>query len=269
VSFPLAMAGVRPPCGPGEAEPGPGVPELSGVSIPGVARLLEAAGAQELLGWWLTPAERAELARLEVPKRRHDWLSGRVAAKDAVRRRHGLAGPDAFLRVQVAAVSSGPESGRPFYRLDGQQGRFGLSISHSGDTALAALARHEGQAVGVDLEQVEPREASFEAIALSERELQGLEGLGGGERAREVTRLWALKEALAKALGTGLRLPLTQVTARVAQQSAPAPEAGFEADGPGAAALAAALGRGRISARSFCMGGALAAWVVLQPGAQR
>jgi hypothetical protein len=66
---------------------------------------------------------------------------------------------------------------------------------------MAALASFEPH-VGIDLEKIEPREASFEAIAFDDEERAMLDEFDN--RAEAVTRFWCAKEAVAKALGRGL-----------------------------------------------------------------
>src|SRR5438067_1875775 len=168
--------------------------------------------ARDCLDLWLAPSERDTHARLAVPKRRREWLAGRVIAKELVRRRHGLHGAAALRRIAIEAPQEGPSKGKPRYRIDDAPGAFDLSISHSGDVAIAALAVSEDERIGIDVEQIAPREASFEELALSPHERDDIAGLSGEARALAITERWVLKEALAKALGTGLRLHVDRVT---------------------------------------------------------
>lgn len=161
-------------------------------------------------GSWLTEVELAHWSTLRVPKRRQEWLAGRVAAKELVRRRE-YGRPD-LRSIEISAAGSGPDRGRPRYAVGGRPGTYALSITHSGGVALAALARSENDAVGVDLEQVCARDEGFEAIALSPDERRTLSPLRGDARWRAVTSIWTLKEALLKALGLGLRVPMARLT---------------------------------------------------------
>ena len=163
---------------------------------------------------WLTPEEQRAFAAFRVPKRRREWLAGRWVAKEIVRQRHGLQGPEAWQDIQIGSVRGGLEHGRPVYTLHGHPGPFALSITHCSGVALAALACRENLRLGVDLERVQLRGESFEAVALSGVEIERLRGVCGETRWRAVTRIWVLKEALAKALGIGLRLPLPLLSVR-------------------------------------------------------
>lgn len=109
----------------------------------------------------------------------------------------------AYLGVPAAALAfvSGPH-GKP--ALAPPHDALAFSWSHSGDYALAALAR--GVAPGVDLERVQPRPRALE---LAERyfaaeEAVALRGLSGEARTRAFFALWTAKEAVLKALGRGL-----------------------------------------------------------------
>jgi len=73
----------------------------------------------------------------------------------------------------------------------------GVSISHSGDLAVAALGPGE---IGIDLERI--REPSYGVMGRCfTREERDAVDAGGGE---VFTRIWTQKEALGKALGTGI-----------------------------------------------------------------
>ncbi len=154
---------------------------------------------------YLSRSERREWAAFRGPeKRRTEWVLGRAAAKDAVRRllkaRHDV---DVF----PADIEIGhDEKGRPWASVPSLGGSMDypvVSISHS-DAWFAALAGYTGGRLGIDLEQVRPREDSFLRIAFDETELALLSSLAPPERDEWVTRLWCAKEAVAKAVGTGL-----------------------------------------------------------------
>src|SRR5262249_14102602 len=74
--------------------------------------------------------------------------------------------------------------------------------SHKDDLAVAIV--DDTYEVGIDLERIEPRTESFCAIAFTEAEI----ALGAGrDRDEWHARVWAAKEAVAKALGTGMTDP--------------------------------------------------------------
>jgi 4'-phosphopantetheinyl transferase len=233
-------------------------PVVHCITIDAVERLAGSGEDRERrLSCWLTLEEREIYAALRVPKRRREWLSGRLAAKEAVRRRHRLLGADAFTRIEILAVTSGRERGRPYYRVDGSSAAsFGLSIAHSGGVAVATLATRLGERIGVDVEHPVEGGPGFESLLLGPCERRRLEDLPGPERRRALSRLWVLKEAFTKALGIGLRLPLSAI--RV--------QGGVEAPSfllpPG---IEATLAPGTTQAEAFERDGVWFAWVSLAP----
>jgi len=149
---------------------------------------------------YLTTSERAVYDGLS-PRRRRQWLAGRVAAKDAVRawlREHrGIA---AIWPQEFAIVND--EAGAPELRSNVTAtlpAGLHLSLAHKGTLAVAIVGT---QPVGIDLEKIEPREAGFLALTFTEAELALL---GGPDAPAEHTRGWVAKEVAAKARGTGLQ----------------------------------------------------------------
>ncbi|MDX3802359.1 beta-ketoacyl synthase N-terminal-like domain-containing protein [Streptomyces sp. AK04-3B] len=150
--------------------------------------------------------ERAQYAE-HAPRGRRQWLLGRIAAKDAVRRwlwDHGE-GPvfPAELRVRNDAA------GLPY--VTGEHGRIlpplDVSLAHCAEAAVAIVRPHRpGPGPGIDVEEVVERTPQTLAAALGADELAllgALCGAGGDREALWFTRFWAAKEAVAKAEGTG------------------------------------------------------------------
>ena len=85
----------------------------------------------------------------------------------------------------------------------GENSSVSFNVSHSGDHGLIAL--NAGRRLGVDVEECVPKPT----LALLIEEVMGpdeqaeLAALHGVERLHRFYRLWTLKEALIKALGTG------------------------------------------------------------------
>jgi phosphopantetheinyl transferase len=144
---------------------------------------------------YLGERERQEYER-QPPRGQRAWLSGRVAAKDAVRAVLWSEGDGPLYPVEVGIANE--PSGRPVVRAAcGRDLR--VSIAHKDDVAVAMAA--VGRDVGIDVERVEARGASFADIAFTPAELRLVDG---EPRDEEWTRMWAAKEAAAKAAGTGL-----------------------------------------------------------------
>lgn len=130
----------------------------------------------------LSEKEAALYSAFRVEKRRKEWLAGRLAAKAL------LAGAG---EKDLSAFEIGMDRlGRP------SCGGALLSISHSGGWALAA-AKPGSEFLGADLEKIEERHPAWYADYFHPAELPVPDPSAA-------TRLWAIKEALMKALGLGL-----------------------------------------------------------------
>lgn len=131
----------------------------------------------------LTPAEAGRYSAFRLEKRRCEWLAGRLAAKRLLSEAEGGA-PLASFEIGMDAY------GRPAC------GSRLVSISHSNGWALAAYK--PGCAfLGADLEQVQERHPAWYRDYFHPSELPAPDPSAA-------TRLWAVKEALMKALGLGL-----------------------------------------------------------------
>ncbi len=94
--------------------------------------------------------------------------------------------------------------GKPFAVVRGERSRAGFNVSHGGDHGLIALG--PDVRVGVDLEERRPRRDLDQLIGavMGPAERGELAALEGADRLRLFYRIWTFKEALTKALGTGL-----------------------------------------------------------------
>ncbi|WP_329521040.1 beta-ketoacyl synthase N-terminal-like domain-containing protein [Spirillospora sp. NBC_01491] len=159
-------------------------------------------GSRELImRRYLCAAERTRFEEL-TPNARRAWLLGRIAAKDAVRRRlwdHG-AGP-----VYPAEITIEDDAGRP--RAAGAFRAPGISLAHcagQGRSPGIAVALAGPGPVGIDIEPVVEPDDGTERATLTVTERRLLHDRTGAERAALFTRLRTAKAAVAKALGTGL-----------------------------------------------------------------
>ncbi len=85
-----------------------------------------------------------------------------------------------------------------------------FNLTHSYGRALIAVSR--GRAVGIDLESVKPdREvAGLAQRFLTSGEQRLIEHADADAKSEMFTRVWVAREAAAKALGTGLQVPLNR-----------------------------------------------------------
>jgi phosphopantetheinyl transferase len=153
----------------------------------------------------LSPGEWEFWRRMRaVDKRRHEWLLGRAAAKDAVRRlvEEHAGVPLAPSEIEILPDPYGrPRAAGPWAARLGIQPA--ISISHSHGTAVALAALRPGQLVGIDLENLDQRRENFEAIAFAPDERRMLAAMPPESRQEWALRMWCAKEAVAKALGRG------------------------------------------------------------------
>ncbi len=142
----------------------------------------------------LSDAEQEFFQQLRHPKRRREWLGGRIAAKAAL-----LNLPeDAAFAAQARRLTILPDAqGRP--KVSGGADSLTLSITHSGRyaAALAAPGRH----CGIDLQIISAKLPLLTKYFAAAAELELLAGQPDiGEEAAALTMLWAVKEAVKKSL---------------------------------------------------------------------
>ena len=146
------------------------------------------AAVRSALEELLTESERRSYRALAA-ERRADWLSARVALKEALRRSR---------RRDDISIEYDP-SGAP--QLSGCDD-LRCSIAHSDGAGFAAVA-HES--IGADLERVRPRPWRLIRHVCVPAELRYLDGLASsGDEL--LTLAWTVKEAVLKGLRVGLRI---------------------------------------------------------------
>ena len=157
-----------------------------------------AASRELMMRRYLDERERAAYEALG-PRQRRGWLLGRIALKDAVRLAAWRRGDPAIYPVEIAtdhdpggwATVAGPHTAG-----------LAVSVAHKDELAVALVA--DDGVPGIDVERVEDHPDSLVAVAFTDGELALV---AGRDRAEWLTRLWAAKEALAKARRTGLTDP--------------------------------------------------------------
>ena len=152
----------------------------------------------------LDAAERRDFAEMAgSAARRTEWLFGRVAAKEAVRRflkdNYQARWSDADVRVWADG------SGKPHALgawSDFLAAKLDIAIAHTSKFVVAAAAANAR--VGVDVESTE-RDLSeeFTAGVFTPDELEL--AAQAANSSQTVIKFWCAKEALSKALGTGIR----------------------------------------------------------------
>lgn len=169
--------------------------------------------------WWSQPLASAddyldtlddrERGRFDAFRQDADklrFLTGRVLARSAVARWLGT--EPVAIRFEATCADCGKPHGRP--RVIGHDD-IALSLSHSGDRVGVAVT--VGVPVGLDVETASGR-ATEDLIdyALNDTERAAVAGLAPEDAAAAFFTYWARKEALMKATGRGLKIPLRSIT---------------------------------------------------------
>ncbi len=151
----------------------------------------------------LAPDERARAERFYFERDRNRFVAGRCLLRIIL---GGYLGMDPS-QIEFAYR----EAGKPVLK-PGPQGEFlEFNLSHSNDLALYIFSRnHE---VGIDVEYIHsmPDMDDFAEKFFSSRETELINSLRGEEKDAAFFKLWTCKEALLKANGSGLTMPLSHM----------------------------------------------------------
>ncbi len=138
----------------------------------------------------LSPAELNGLNQLFALKKQVERLAGRWAVKNLVMQETGLS-PDT---IEIHNDASGAPCLAPSFH-------YAISITHSGDYALAALCGN-ADAIGVDMEAVSPVDIpALLHAGFSNKEQRAY----AGADLETILKIWTIKEALLKYRRTGLK----------------------------------------------------------------
>ena len=145
---------------------------------------------------WLDAAERRRLRRFRIhgPGRRFSLCRAALRAVLASR-----------LACRNERITFGADDhGKPFAMVDGVPAAISFNISHSGDHGLIAVGPRGG--LGIDVEERQPRRHMNRLIetVFTETEQAAFTTAEGRDRTHLFLDFWTMKEALVKALGTGL-----------------------------------------------------------------
>ena len=151
---------------------------------------------------WLDPREKERLHRFRIDRPRREFALCRAALR---------ANLCELLGCTNERLSFGfGEHGKPFALVDGEAASTSFNLSHSAGHGLIAFAARgrPGNRIGVDAEVRRP-DRDFDGIGervFGAEERAALSAARGEDKVRLFYRLWTLKEALIKALGTGFSL---------------------------------------------------------------
>src|SRR5579864_3286892 len=163
---------------------------------------------------WLCANETLRLSAMKFAKRRNDWRLGRWTAKCAIAAYLGWRVERSVLvHIEIRPATSGaPE---PF--IAEQRAALGVSLSHCGGRAIAAVVPSE-VVVGCDLEKIEPRIHAFVSDYFTSEEHLVVENMPAPSQPALVTLLWSAKESALKALCVGLRLDTRSISVHLGDE---------------------------------------------------
>ena len=145
---------------------------------------------------WLSGEELACLDTFGSEKRRREFIAGRAAARSLLARRLACDPADVPLRIADDGAVDVAPSPEP------QSAPVHLSIAHSGPHAVAVISE---QPVGVDLEEIVPRDPGLERFLMAPDQ-RGVISDWPYAWDESLVLAWTLKEAVLKARRSGFRL---------------------------------------------------------------
>lgn len=150
------------------------------------------------LARWLTGEELQKLHSFALPKRKNEWLAGRICAKVVTACQLQLSQPVHYHKIKIA----NNESGRPYLQLTSEYAHLrmhDISISHSGDFAIAICADNF---CGVDIQKSSDTLTRVQERYCNSNEFSQLAHiLGKLPENKRLNLLWTAKEAIRKAIG--------------------------------------------------------------------
>jgi holo-[acyl-carrier protein] synthase len=178
---------------------------------------------------FLTEWEHSYIHDLKIPKRKMDFLCGRLAGKRAVRRH--------LIKNYHSSMNTGFEhppfkdieikrtvTGRPIVRIkDGVSGNvtsdYYVSISHTEGVAASLVSnKMDCKGIGIDIEKIEERDSSLFSVAFTDMEIGMLKQKISNQNSKgnhlleeEIARYWSIKEAVMKSMGVGVNIDLKDI----------------------------------------------------------
>lgn len=151
----------------------------------------------------LTDKERNRALRFKFDRHRNRWVFGRLTLKHLL---------SSYLNCEALSIELGyGEIGKPYVASPSNNN---LLFNYTDSGGLLIYAFSEGIEVGVDLEFL-PRETNFEALVrrkLTPDEQTAFYEMPVDHQQSAFLACWTRKEAYGKALGVGIRYPMSEVT---------------------------------------------------------
>lgn len=147
----------------------------------------------------LSASEMFELECIKSSVRRRTFVAGRIVAKRLLTRLVSNPIPTA---ISIHTRDKRGMGIRPQVEIDGRRWDGSLSISHTDEWVVAAVAAAPENTVGIDVVAVEPRPTSFVKSWFTPSEQVELSSCN-----EDVAACWAAKEAVFKAMNNGQSFP--------------------------------------------------------------
>ncbi len=143
----------------------------------------------------LNTSERARLRRMRSVTKKREYLAGRCLTRRVV-------GDLTDTEPRDVRIEHGPNGKPDLARTHGLH----VNLSHSGERALLAVSRHGPIGVDIEVGRTGRPFARLSRRFFAPSEHEWIQGLAAADVASGFYRLWTLKEAYLKAIGTGLTL---------------------------------------------------------------
>jgi 4'-phosphopantetheinyl transferase len=154
----------------------------------------------------LSEVERARAAAFRFERHRSAYVVVHGILRDVVAR---------YVRTDPRAISFEMTAADRPYVTGGFEGRLDFNLSHAGDAVVVAVG--VGQRVGVDVEEVRADMAHEDLAArfFAPSEIDELRAGGARALSEAFFACWTKKEAIVKAVGRGLQMPLDSFSVSV------------------------------------------------------
>lgn len=153
---------------------------------------------------WLSQDERVRADRFRIPTSRNQHVVGRGMARRLLGRE----------RIDPSVISFAIEKNGKPYVSQPVQARCPFNIAHTDGLVMCGIDNHGDNLLGVDVEKLDRRtDPALAKRYFSRPEIDFLENCSSETHQRNTfLRIWTLKEAFIKAIGTGLQTPLADFT---------------------------------------------------------
>lgn len=153
------------------------------------------------------------LARAAVPEgmKKHEWEHelGKKLLFYGLKEQYGIHEPGEQIQFGTGT------HGKPYLK---DYPHIHYNISHTDGMAVCGFS---DKALGVDVERIRDFRDNVVRKVMSDSEKEGMKELSEQERAEYFFRIWTLKESYGKAVGTGIIMPMTDITFTLSEKGNP------------------------------------------------